>query len=638
MYASNIIQPGLTLSDRYVIVRQIGQGGFGRTYLAEDINRFRELCVLKEFCPQVQTDYVVEKAEELFKREASVLYQLQHSQIPRFRELLRINLQSQQYLFLVQDYIQGHTYSSLLNARQQQGMCFTETEIRQLLLQILPVLHYIHSMGVIHRDISPDNLILRTIDQLPVLIDFGGVKQVAATVASEYYQPQKQASSPSPTLLGKVGFAPPEQMQTGLVSTHSDLYALAVTMLVLLTGKQPQQLIDNYNLSWQWRREITLSPALGQLLDKMLAPRPGDRYQSAHQVLQTLNPPLFSYPPTQYPTTPTPTSGTLAVSPSPPSTTWWTQAKILLTVLILTSASGGILWGVSNIRRNSVKLPPTPSPTPTVNEPTNSRDKFSPAEQERKQRLNNRREQLSIDYRFYVSLVNQIFWDNNPYLQKRTLTDEPKDENLRAQWDKTAAQVLEKLTPLSTKARQQLGTYTAAERESWRVEVNKINVGSTSLYDLADAAFFNQFPQQEGQKFINQPTGQVWHGFVADKLNALLSRTALEKITFDSGTTGKTFRGNLQPAVHPAGGKVFIANLAQNQLMEVNLEANPSVLLSVYSPSGKFKFLADSTQRNLSVKLPESGYYEFVIASTASQPQSYQLTIAAETLTAEPVP
>ena len=178
------IQPGQTLGDRYVIIRQIGQGGFGRTYLAEDINRFREACVLKEFFPQVQTPYIVQKAEELFQREASVLYKLQHPQIPRFRELLRINFQSKESLFLVQDYVNGETYNSLLNNRQQRGLKFTETEIRQLLQQILPVLAYIHALGVIHRDISPDNLMLRNSDQLPVLIDFGCVKQVAATVAS----------------------------------------------------------------------------------------------------------------------------------------------------------------------------------------------------------------------------------------------------------------------------------------------------------------------------------------------------------------------------------------------------------------------------------------------------------------------
>ncbi|MDF2389134.1 protein kinase, partial [Nostoc ellipsosporum NOK] len=289
------IQPGLTLGDRYVIVRQLGQGGFGRTYLAEDINRFRESCVLKEFSPQVQTAYVVQKATELFEREASVLYKLQHPQIPRFRELFRINLDGKEYLFLVQDYVEGQTYNSLLNDRKQQGLRFTETEVRQLLQQILPVLEYIHSQNVIHRDISPDNLILRTIDQLPILIDFGGVKQVVATVASQYYQPGVVASPPAATLLGKVGFAPPEQMQTGLVSPHSDLYALAATALVLLTGKQPQELIDTYTLTWQWRREITLSPLLGQVLDKMLSSRPSDRYQSARQVLEALNPVPVSY-------------------------------------------------------------------------------------------------------------------------------------------------------------------------------------------------------------------------------------------------------------------------------------------------------------------------------------------------------
>ncbi|MBC1255702.1 serine/threonine-protein kinase, partial [Trichormus variabilis] len=295
------IQPGLTLSDRYLIVRQVGQGGFGRTYLAEDINRFRELCILKEFSPQVQTAYVLQKAEELFQREAKVLHQLQHPQIPRFREIFRVNLAGKEYLFLVQDYVEGETYSGLLNQRIQQGLRFTEAEIRQLLQQILPVLDYIHSLGVIHRDISPDNLILRSVDKLPVLIDFGGVKQVVAVVASQYYQPGVVASPPAATLLGKVGFAPPEQMQTGNVSPHSDLYALAVTAVVLLTGKQPQELLDTYNLSWNWRREISLSPIFGQVLDKMLAARPGDRYQSAQQILHALNPAPVNYPPTQPP-------------------------------------------------------------------------------------------------------------------------------------------------------------------------------------------------------------------------------------------------------------------------------------------------------------------------------------------------
>ncbi|MEC4814682.1 MAG: serine/threonine-protein kinase, partial [Scytonema sp. PMC 1069.18] len=297
------IQAGQTLGDRYFILRQIGQGGFGRTYLAEDSNRFRELCVLKEFSPQVQTPYVLQKAEELFQREASVLYKLQHSQIPRFRELFRSNLDGKEYLFLVQDYVEGQTYRSLLDFRQQQGLRFTEAEVLQLLQQILPVLEYIHSLGVIHRDISPDNLILRNIDHLPILIDFGGVKQVAATVVSQYYQPGVMGATPLRTLLGKAGYSPPEQMQTGLVEPHSDLYALAATAVVLLTGKQPNELIDTYTLTWQWQREVNLSSSFGMVLDKMLSPTPGERFQSASAVLQAIAPPPVSYPPSPQPPT-----------------------------------------------------------------------------------------------------------------------------------------------------------------------------------------------------------------------------------------------------------------------------------------------------------------------------------------------
>jgi serine/threonine-protein kinase len=640
MLGNHPIQPGKILGDRYVIVRQLGQGGFGRTYLAEDVNRFREACVLKEFSPQVQTPYVVQKAEELFQREASVLYKLQHPQIPRFRELLRINLEGKEYLFLVQDFVEGQTYSYLLNTRKQQGLKFTEIEIRQLLQQILPVLEYIHSVGVIHRDISPDNLMLRTVDQLPVLIDFGGVKQVVAAVASQYYQPGT-ASTPPATLLGKIGFAPPEQMQTGMVSPHSDLYALAVTSLVLLTGKQPQELIDTYNLSWQWRREVSLSPIFGQVLDRMLSPAAGDRYQSAQQVLAALNPQQISYPATQppapiQPPAPQPTSATVAFSPTPNSpitpsapppqpASWWTPTKAFASSLVLVFAIGGIFWGVNQTRQRSA-INPTPDPIPTNDQPTDPLAKYSSAERQRKERLNDRRQQLGINSRFYINLVNQVFWDKNPSLRGRTLSDGVEDENLRAEWDKTADKLLDKLTSLSSQSRQKLGTYTSAERDQWKVAVNQINVGSRSLYDLGDVAFYSEFPEQRGKNFVDQPIGQVWQGFVNDKLNAILSGSAFQKIVFPAGETGKTVSGTLSPA----GGKVFIAELAKEQNMEVKLQANSQVLLSIYSPSGKIKFLEDSQKRTFAIKLPENGFYEFAIVSTASNSVDYQLRITAE--------
>jgi len=611
------IQPGITLDNRYLIIRQIGQGGFGRTYLAEDINRFREACVLKEFSPQVQTAYVVQKAEELFQREASVLYQLQHPQIPRFRELLHTNLDGKEYLFLVQDYIEGKTYSYLLNTRLQQGSRFTEMEVCLILEQILPVLEYIHSLGVIHRDISPDNIILRTADQLPVLIDFGGVKQVVATVASQYYQ-----QGTVPTLLGKIGYAPPEQMQTGLVSPHSDLYALGVTVLVLLTGKPPQELLDTYNLSWQWRQEVSVSPLLGQVLDKMLAPVSSDRYQSARQVLLALNPhqppksaTVAIPPPTHHPTPP---------DPQPQS--WWTPVKVFLVTLALVGVGGLVWWAVSKKPQKPVVINPAPTSTSTPLSP------YSPAEQQRKEKLETHRRELGINAKFYVDLVNQIFWQQNPSVKGRNLTNSQEDESLRVVWDQTASELLDKLSVLSVESLHQMGNYTTATRARWKAKVNKVYVGSRSLYDLGNAAFYYTFPDQRDKDLENQPLQQVWYAFVNDRLNAILSGSAWERIVFAQNAIRKTVSGTLQPG----GGKVFIAGMAKDQDMEVKLVAPAQVLLSIYSPSGKITFLADSPEHNYSTELPEDGFYEFVVVSNASTPVDYQLSLSA--LSPKPLP
>ncbi|MCU0527683.1 MAG: protein kinase, partial [Elainella sp. Prado103] len=283
------------LGNRYQIIQELGRGGFGRTYLAKDRNRFDETCVLKEFAPQVQGSEALQKAEELFAREAGVLYSLYHPQIPRFRELFRATWEGRDRLFLVQDYVEGLTYRQLLDARKLEDRLFSEQEGRQLLAQLLPVLDYIHRMGVIHRDISPENLIHRSNDQIPVLIDFGGVKQVAATATKKYVQQSKPPVSESTlqaaavTRLGKVGYAPIEQIESGTVSPQSDLYALAVTVLVLCSGQEPPVLIDPTGRSTPWLSQLSLSPDFTTVLGRMLTDQP-DRFSSAAEVWQALQP------------------------------------------------------------------------------------------------------------------------------------------------------------------------------------------------------------------------------------------------------------------------------------------------------------------------------------------------------------
>ena len=273
---SAILRDGVILNNRYRIVKQIGRGGFGRAYLAEDIHRYRELCVLKEFAPQVESDRELRKAEDLFERESGILYKLRHSQIPHFEALLQTRIDGKRSLFIVQEYIEGESYWELL---KRQGK-LSEAQVVEMMRELLPVLQYIHNAELIHRDISPDNLIRRQSDGKTVLIDFGCVK-IAANAVSK-------STGKSITLIGKKGYSPDEQLRRGQAFPCSDLYSLAATAIVLLTGKQPDELYDSHRGEWDWESEVKVNPSLRRVLNKMLADKPRDRYQSADKVSQVL--------------------------------------------------------------------------------------------------------------------------------------------------------------------------------------------------------------------------------------------------------------------------------------------------------------------------------------------------------------
>lgn len=279
---------GTLLRQRYLIQSILGQGGFGRTYLAIDQERFDERCVLKEFLVPYQDEALVQKSQLLFQREASTLYQIQHPQVPRFWAAFEEN----QRLFLVQDFVDGYTYRHWVNERRQAGRSFAEAEVRYFLTHMLSVLTYIHDRGIVHRDISPENIVLKPQAQtsehfsepfetgLPVLIDFGAVKE-----ATTHWP-----LTSTVTRVGKVGYAPPEQLQTGQVYPNSDLYALAATCLVLLTGKEPRSLLDGQTLDWCWQAHATVSTELSAILNRMLSVYPSDRYPSAAAVWADLQP------------------------------------------------------------------------------------------------------------------------------------------------------------------------------------------------------------------------------------------------------------------------------------------------------------------------------------------------------------
>ncbi|MEO8892823.1 MAG: serine/threonine-protein kinase, partial [Coleofasciculaceae cyanobacterium] len=261
---------------RYRPIRQLGSGGFGKTYLAEDVDSFDEQCVIKQFVPQSQGTSTFEIATRLFEEEARRLKQLgQHSQIPT----LLAYFKQDNRLYLVQQYIEG---LNLLDELELQG-AFSEAKIRELLLDLLNILKSVHEEKVIHRDIKLENIIRRKIDQKLVLIDFGASKQLKGTVLT------KQG-----TTIGSFGYAPPEQMDGGEAYPASDLYSLGATCFHLLSGINPWELWKRKGYSWinNWQQNLgqSVSQYLGSVIDKLLQEDYRQRYQSAEAVLQDLNP------------------------------------------------------------------------------------------------------------------------------------------------------------------------------------------------------------------------------------------------------------------------------------------------------------------------------------------------------------
>lgn len=274
----------LILAGRYIPLRLLGQGGFGAAFLARDRHTpGMRKCVVKQFQPSGNlTSAQLAIAQQLFEREAEALEDLgnAHPLIPDLFAFFELAVPSAQagknipFFYLVQEFIDGSTLEELL---QQEGT-FTATAVIELLEEILPVLTFVHENGTIHRDIKPSN-IMRHRNGHYYLLDFGAVRQATKGGGRS-------------TGIYSEGFAPPEQMSGGEVYPSTDLYALAVTCAMLLTGKQPADLYDSYSTTWHWQRTVPqVSEPLSSVLDRMLELSPKARFHSAQAVLEALQQP-----------------------------------------------------------------------------------------------------------------------------------------------------------------------------------------------------------------------------------------------------------------------------------------------------------------------------------------------------------
>ncbi len=319
----------LILDNRYFATKLLGRGGFGAAFLARDRRTpGMRYCVVKQFLPAGNlTPDQLQTALKLFEREAEVLEDLgnRHLQIPDLLAFFPLDVPSQsgqanqgsqanqanQFFYIVQEFVDGEDMETEL---AQKGR-FSEAEVLEILTEMLKILQFVHENHSIHRDIKPSN-VMRRRDGLLFLLDFGAVKQVTAGAGA--------AQAGRSTGIYSMGFAPPEQMRGDKVYPATDLYALAVTCITLLTGKQPNELHDTYSDTWNWRSYAQVSDRLEAILNRLLLPTPNQRFQSAAEVLAALQPlpsPHFAPSPTPSPTPSLTPSVTPPASPAKPSAT-----------------------------------------------------------------------------------------------------------------------------------------------------------------------------------------------------------------------------------------------------------------------------------------------------------------------------
>jgi len=264
------VQIGDLINKRYAVDALIGKGGMGQTYRATDSSSGKEVA-LKILNFSRLTNW---KEIELFEREIEVLKSIENPLIPNYIDHFEADVGGQTELVLVQEYVRGDNLYRLIKA----GRRFSEAEIEEIFQSLLETVSYIHELNppIVHRDINPKNIVLDQAGRV-YLVDFGAVGHIVSNTL---------AAVRSNTFVGTLGYMPPEQLY-GKVTPSSDIYSLGVTILFLLTGKEPSE-FELSNMRLDYHNYVKISTALRALLDRMIEPDMNKRLGDAAAALSEL--------------------------------------------------------------------------------------------------------------------------------------------------------------------------------------------------------------------------------------------------------------------------------------------------------------------------------------------------------------
>jgi serine/threonine-protein kinase len=603
------MEAGQVIGGRYRLEERVGGDGGpqGLLWRASDTLAAEAPMALR----QIGAEGDQQRIRELWSRLQGVL----HPQVPR----LGAAIDEGDQLWLVRDWQVGRTYQQLLEARRERQLVFGAGEVLLLLRQLLPALAALHGQELLHGDLSAANLLRRDSDGLPVLLDFGLLRDA---------RPAGDAAAGATP-----GYAPPELARGEAPRPWIDLHALGVLALVLLSGDEPQALLDPASLEWRWPAALESEPALREQLQRLLARDPRRRFATAAEALlafQALEMPDSTGPVPRADRTvvlvPPPaaeaekaaaaggaaaadtetaaTEAAAAEAPEPSAADGADGAEVPVAAAAVPAApplsppprpryldkeeaAEGGLWPilialvVSAVAGTALgwwwlgrdKAPP-PGPRVEAELPSS----LPPTEVDQRQQLLNRLRALQVDRGWFLGLVDASLLAQYPERKGRLPSDALEDAPLRRVWNELAQEWLVRVEQLPLEVRRRLGSFSGADWDRRQADLVRAGLSPEVLKELVSGSARNLLPGRSGLEMPPEPFRQLW--FAAAELT--LANIDIEVIEVRPGLT------QVVAADVPANGaRLFPISLPADHALALGANGPPLLQMSVFSAEGR---------------------------------------------------
>jgi serine/threonine protein kinase, bacterial len=544
------IAPSPLHHPRFVVLDALETCDFGWAYLVKDLHNPGEQWVLEEFLPSAETPEDLVEVQVALRSQLAEVSHINHPQLAHSRDIVLLD----DRLFWMREYVAGVSYRHLLEQRLAGGEVFSEVEVRALLAEILPVLEELHQQDLDHGQIDLDSIVRRQSDQIAVLDRFGGLRDIGL----EYgFYLLKNLDSWS--------------LESRLSGIDRDLHDLAIVALILLTGAVPNESINQ--LIEQAIAQQSLSPEFASILDRMLVPKPWQRFHSADEVYAALG----------QAASPEVLLEDLDEIDAPVATVPISIHRDPV-LLILSIAFIGLmsiaLWRIAHVV--PIKLPqaglfPPPAVTkPAAKTKTSNLDKA---------------EKLGMP----SDLLDRI---------RQELPN--SDKALNAQ-----------LNRLSEEARNGMGKYYRRDYDRWFATLVDLKISQPTVDALTDTLFYLRFPELQGKELDPRTLGQIWYAIARDQITALNQKKQLEILkagTFNQ--SGKLSQGQ---------SRVFQVKVQPGQSLELKLEGQ-DLRLSVIENEIVLLRYGNNTQWS-APKSSQGRTYEIILTPMKLENVSYQLKL-----------